>query len=107
MATPSLTPLEYLTKVNSGAADAFQALRKAVMSAGPLDAHTCELITLGAFVTAGNESSFKTHGRRLLKGGVSLDALRHAVLVTFAATATFGQVISSLKWIDDLGAEGK
>lgn len=106
MATPSgLTPVEYLNHFSHETADAFQALRKAVLAAGPLDAHTCELIALGALVTTGNEGSFKTHARRLLKEGVSPEALRHAVLVTFGATTTFSQISDGLHWVDDVIAK--
>jgi alkylhydroperoxidase/carboxymuconolactone decarboxylase family protein YurZ len=104
MSDRKLTPVEYLAQVNQGASDAFQALRKAVLQSGPLDAHTCELITLGAFATARVEGSFKTHARRLLKEGVKPEALRQAVLVTFAATTTFSSVVDALHWIDDLTA---
>ena len=100
-ATP-LTPVEYLAQFSPDAAQSFQALRKAVGSAGPLDANTCELIALGAFATIGAENSFKTHARRLLKEDVPADALRQAVLVTFAATTTFSSVIAALHWVDDL-----
>ena len=98
----TLTPVEYLAQVDGATADAFQALRKAVLAAGPLDAHTCELIALGAFATAGNAASFKTHARRLLKEGVAPAALRHAVLVTFGATTTFSQISDGLHWIDEV-----
>ena len=64
-----LTPLDYVKQFSSETGDAFQALRKAVLAAGPLDAHTCELIALGGLVTSGGEQSFKTHARRLLQGG--------------------------------------
>lgn len=101
----TLTPVEYLAQVNSATADAFQALRKAVLSAGPLDAYTCELIALGAFVTSGNEASFKTHARRLLKEGAAPAALRHAVLVTFGATTTFSQISDALHWVDEVAGK--
>ena len=102
----NLTAVEYLARINPGAATAFQTLRKAVVASGPLDSNTCELIALGAFATLGKESSFKTHSRRLLKEDVSPDALRQAVLVTFAATATFSSVIAALRWVDDLVENG-
>jgi len=105
MSATAFNPVEYLKRYSGASAEAFQALRKAVRTAGPLDAHTCELITLGALVTSGSEASFKTHARRLLKDGVTLDALRQAVLVTFAASTTFSQVIDGLRWIDHLDGE--
>lgn len=100
-----LTPVEKLAAVSPGAAQAFQDLRKAVLAAGPLDNHTCELIVLGAMVTAGHESSFKTHARRLLKEKVDPAALRQAVLVTFAATTSFTELSAGLRWIEEVLSE--
>jgi len=102
---PKLTPVEFLAKFSPAASNAFQDLRKAVLASGPLDHNTCELITLGAFATVGNEASFKTHARRLLKEKVAVEALRQAVLVTFAATATFSGVVAALRWVEDVAAE--
>jgi 4-carboxymuconolactone decarboxylase len=99
------SPVEYLRTHSADTAEAFQALRKAVMASGPLDEKTCELITLGALVTSESEGSFKTHARRLKREGVPLAALRQAVLVTFAASTTFAQVSAGLRWIDDVAAE--
>lgn len=100
-----LTPVEFLAQFSPKASAAFQDLRKAVLESGPLDHSTCELITLGAFATTGNESSFKTHARRLLREKVPIEAMRQAVLVTFAATTTFSAVVAALRWIEDVAAE--
>jgi alkylhydroperoxidase/carboxymuconolactone decarboxylase family protein YurZ len=100
-----LSPVDYMAQHCADAAAAFQALRKAVMAAGPLDAHTCELITLGALVTCESEASFKTHARRLVRDKVPVAALRQAVFVTFGASTTFAQVNAGLRWIDDVAAE--
>lgn len=99
------TPLDYLKEISSETGNAFQALRKAVMAAGPLDAHTCELIALGALVTSQGEQSFKTHARRLLRAGVPLAALRQAVLVTLGASTTLNQTLNGLRWIDQAQQE--
>lgn len=96
------TPVEYLRTISANSADAFQALRAAVVKSGPLDSHTVELIVLGGLVTAGSERSFRTHALRLLKDKVDPQALRQAVLVTLAASASFNQVISALEWVDDV-----
>jgi alkylhydroperoxidase/carboxymuconolactone decarboxylase family protein YurZ len=101
----NLTPLEYLRQFSPGATTAFQGLREAVTKSAPLDHNTCELITLGAFATARIEGGFKTHARRLLSNGVSPEALRQAVLVTFGATTTLTVALDDLHWIDDLIAE--
>ena len=54
-----LSPLDYVKQFSADTGAAFQALRKAVLGSGPLDAHTCELIVLGGLVTSGGEASFK------------------------------------------------
>lgn len=100
-----LSPLEHLKQVSADTGAAFQGLRQAVLAAGPLDAHTCELIALGGLVTAGHEHSFKVHARRLLAQGIAAAALRQAVLVTFAASTTFSQVHAGLTWIAQLEQE--
>jgi alkylhydroperoxidase/carboxymuconolactone decarboxylase family protein YurZ len=99
-----LTPLEYLSLFSPEATKSFQSLRDAVTKSGPLDNKTCELIVLGAFATARIEGGFKTHARRLLNDGVSPEALRQAVLVTFGATTTLTVVLDALHWIDELVA---
>lgn len=100
-----LTPLDYLKQISSETGNAFQALRKAAMAAGPLDAHTCELIALGGLVTSESEQSFKTHARRLLHAGVPLASLRQAVLVTLGASTTLNQALNGLRWIDQAQQE--
>jgi 4-carboxymuconolactone decarboxylase len=96
------TPVEYLRGIHAPSAEAFQALRKAVVASGPLDGRTVELIVLAGLVTAGSERSFRTHATRLLKDGVDPAAIRQAVLVTLGASASFNQVVTSLEWVDDL-----
>ena len=100
-----LSPLDYVKQFSADTGAAFQALRKAVLSSGPLDAHTCELIVLGGLVTSGGEASFKIHARRLLKEGVAVEALRQAVFVTLGASTTLAQVIAGLRWIDAVVSE--
>ncbi len=102
-----LTPLDYLKQVSGETGTAFQALRKAVMGAGPLDSHTCELIALGGLVTAGSEQSFKLHARRLLRADVPVASLRQAVLVTLGASTTLSQALDGLRWIDQVQQEPK
>lgn len=105
MSEGPLSPLDHLKQVSAETGSAFQALRKAVLGAGPLDAHTCELIVLGGLVTAGHEQSFKVHARRLLREGVPAAALKQAVLVTFAASTTFSQVFAGLTWVEQVEKE--
>ena len=104
--TQKLNPVQFVTQYNPEAAEAFQALRKAVTQ-GPLDEHACELIVIGALATSGEEGSFKIHARRLRKMGAPAEELRQAVLVTLAASTTFSQAVSSMRWVDDVYAEAE
>ncbi len=104
--TKKLNPVQFVTQYNPEAAEAFQALRKAV-GKGPLDEHTCELIVIGALATTGEEGSFKVHARRLRKMGAPAEELRQSVLVTLAASTTFSQAVSALRWVDDVYAESE
>ena len=96
-----MSPIEYLASISAESASAFQALRKSVLAAGPLDHTTCELVVIATMAVTGAEASFKVHARRLLKEGVELAAMRHAVLVTMAASTTFSQVGDALRWLDE------
>ncbi|HTJ95704.1 MAG TPA: carboxymuconolactone decarboxylase family protein [Pararobbsia sp.] len=95
------TPVEYLRSINPAAADAFVALRHAA-AAGPLDEHMCELVVLGTLAVTGQEGSFKVHAKRVIATGGDPAAIRQAVLATLGATTTFSQVVTALKWIDDV-----
>lgn len=101
MAARNLLPVEQVRKDNPTLADAFIALRNAAVS-GPLDETTCELILLAALATTGDEGSFKVHARRLSKLGADPSAMRQAVSSTLAATSRFGQMVSALRWIDQV-----
>jgi alkylhydroperoxidase/carboxymuconolactone decarboxylase family protein YurZ len=96
-----LNPIDYVRQYNPEAAEAFQALRKSAL-AGPLDETACELIVLGALINTGEQGSFKVHGRRLQKLGVPPEALRQAVMATVAASTTWSQVVTALRWVDEL-----
>lgn len=104
MTKTKLNPVQFVTQYNPDAAQAFQALRKAVVQ-GPLDERTSELIVIGALATSGEEGSFKVHARRLRAMDVPAEELRQAVLVTLAASTTFSQTVSALRWVDDVYAE--
>lgn len=99
---------EHLRRVDANTADAFKNLRDAVIAAGPLDFKTAELIMLGSFASAGYQPAVKAHAKRLHNElGVSREAIEHAVLVTFGATATLVRVTEALLWIDEALAESK
>ena len=107
MATESkpATAMDFVREHHGPSAEAFMALRKAVMSSGPLPAHVQELIVCGGFVATGQRGAFLTHARRALEGGAKPEELRQAVLVTLGATATFPQVAAALSWADEASGQ--
>jgi alkylhydroperoxidase/carboxymuconolactone decarboxylase family protein YurZ len=99
-----MNPTQHLASIDAPTADAFQALRKAVLASGPLDERISELIVTACFATTGHEASFKVHAKRLLAINVPVEEIRQAVLLTFGATTTFSDVSQALRWIDELAA---
>ena len=106
MATESRprTPMDVVQEHSAKTAEAFQALRRAVNEDGPLPTHIRELIVSAAFATQGEEGAFRTPARRALVAGASPEELRHAVLVTLGANATFPKVAAALRWVESLTA---
>ena len=99
-----MNPTQHLASIDAPTAQAFQALRAAVLAAGPLDERVSELVVTACFATTGHEASFKVHARRLLAMQVPVAEIRQAVLLTFGATTTFSDVSQALRWIDELVA---
>jgi 4-carboxymuconolactone decarboxylase len=68
---------------------------------GPLDAKTRRLIKLGTAVGLSSEGAVRSHARRALAEGVTIDELRHAVLIAFT-TVGFPTMIAAMKWVDEV-----
>jgi AhpD family alkylhydroperoxidase len=107
VADPILTqpPSSYLRDESPDAADAFRAMRDALLTAGPLDRITCELIVVAGLAANGWEYSFKHHSRQLLEMGADVAALKHAVLVSLGAVGAAFPLARALQWLRDLEAE--
>lgn len=82
--------------------ESFRAFRTSLESAGPLDARTRELILLGGFTVARQEGGFKTHCRRALELGASLEEVRHAAVISFGAISSLEATADALRWVDDV-----
>jgi len=98
------SPIEVLSQASPEAAEAFGALRQAVVK-GALDATTEELVVVAALAARGQLGSLAVHTRRALHHGVSADQLRQAVVVTLAAATLFGEAVAALRTIDDVVTE--
>ena len=99
----SQRPSEYLLQQAPRAGAAMREMREALMSSGPLDRRTCELIVIAGLATGGYEDSFKIHARRLLSLGATSEEMKHAVTVTLGASSVLFQVARAISWIDELG----
>lgn len=82
-------------------ARAFESLGIAVQEAGPLDAHTSELVKLALSVGASREGAVHSHTRRALEAGCSPDEIRHVVLLAII-TIGFPGAMAAMSWVDDV-----
>jgi len=69
---------------------------------GPLDAKTRRLIKLGIAIGLSSEGGVRSHARRALVEGTTVDELRHAVLLAFTTTVGFPTMIAAMKWVDEV-----
>ncbi len=82
-----------------GIAAGYDQLARDCHRGGPLDARTRRLIKLGIAIGLGSEGGVRSHARRALYEGISVEELRHAVLLTMT-TAGFPAMMAATKWID-------
>lgn len=87
-------------------AQAYSSLGDAVHAAGPLDEKTRALIKLGISAGARLEGAFHSHVRKALTAGVTVDEIRHAVLLALP-TIGLPSMMAALSWIDDVLNEEK
>src|SRR3954454_7620472 len=95
-------PSEFLRVAAPSASEHWGAFRQELLTSGPLDAQTCELILIAGFATAGYEDLFKFHAGRLLEAGATVDTVRHAVLITLGVSTTAFQMAGAMQWLDDI-----
>ncbi len=80
-------------------AEAYGELAGRIIRGGPLDDKTGELVKLGIAIGLGSEGAVRSHARRALDGGASVEELRHAVLLAMT-TAGFPAMIAAMKWVE-------
>ena len=86
--------------------DAYQKLGEAAKRAGPLDDKSVRLAKLALAIGAKSEGSTRSHVRRNLKAGVTMEEMRQ---VAYLAIATIGwsSAITALSWINSAEEERK
>jgi alkylhydroperoxidase/carboxymuconolactone decarboxylase family protein YurZ len=87
-------------------ADAYEALGDAVHAAGPLDEKTRALVKLGISAGARLEGAFHSHVRKALAVGVTVDEIKHAILLSLP-TIGLPSMMAALSWLDDVLVEEK
>lgn len=81
--------------------DAFQKVGDLCSQAGPIDAKTRHLIQLGVAVGAASKGSVRSHARRALDHGASIEEIRQAVLSAITIVG-FPAMIAAYGWVDEV-----
>ena len=84
---------------------AHESVARAADAAGPLDAKTCSLIKIGLSIGAGLESAVKSHVRRALQNGATLEEIEQAILLTMN-TCGFPRTVAAWTWAQEQFARG-
>src|SRR5690349_251390 len=96
--------LDRIRTVSPDVATAFRGLRKAIDSAGPLDAKQRELVLLAGFAATRNEGGFRVHCTRAVQAGASLPEVEHVVLMMLGTSLGLAPTVDVLRWAhEELG----
>jgi len=68
---------------------------------GPLDQKTRQLIKLGVAIGLNSKGGVRSHARQALEIGVTVDELRHCVLMSIT-TAGYPSMCAAMKWVDEV-----
>ncbi|MBM4165320.1 MAG: carboxymuconolactone decarboxylase family protein [Ignavibacteria bacterium] len=85
---------------------AYEALGKAVHSAGPLNEKTRALIKLAISVGGKLEGAVHSHTRKALNAGASPDEIRHVALLALP-TIGLPSMMAAMSWVNDILDERK
>jgi alkylhydroperoxidase/carboxymuconolactone decarboxylase family protein YurZ len=73
----------------------------ALDAAGPLDARTRRLVTLGIAIGSLADGAVRSNVRKALADGASAEEVRHAAVLA-VTTAGFPTAVAALGWIDEV-----
>lgn len=77
--------------------DAHESVAKSVDRAGPLDPKVCSLVKMGICIGAGLESAFRSHVRRAIRNGATVEEVEQAVLQAMN-TVGFPRTVAAWQW---------
>jgi alkylhydroperoxidase/carboxymuconolactone decarboxylase family protein YurZ len=87
--------------------DQYEKLARACHEAGPLDEKSRRLVKLGIAIGQQSEGAIKSHARRAIEEGTSVEEVRHAALLALT-TMGFPGMIAAIEWIEEvIEAKGK
>jgi 4-carboxymuconolactone decarboxylase len=84
---------------------AHESVARAADAAGPLDAKTCSLIKIGLCIGAGLESAAKSHVRRAVRNGATVEEIEQAILLAMN-TCGFPRTVAAWTWAQEQFARG-
>lgn len=95
---------QLLQERHPGFIKAVSQLGRAVRLEGPLDEKTVELLQMVTAAGLKLEGAVRSHARRALKAGASIEEIHHALIV-ITSTSGFPTVASAMSWIKDVTGE--
>ncbi len=73
--------------------------------AGPLDEKTRRLVKLGIAIGTKSEVAVKSHVKKAIKADISVDEIRHVVLLA-TTTIGFPEMFTASYWVDETLTQG-
>lgn len=86
--------------------NAYTALGKATIDAGPLDIRTAQLVKLGIAIGMRHEGAVHAHARKAIDAGCTVEELRHAAILG-TTTVGFPNMMAAYSWISDIVDENE
>ena len=80
---------------------AFENLKEAAKTAGPLDESLGQFIKLAASIAIKSEGATHSHARQLVELGFTPEEIRHAVLM-LTTTIGFPNTMAGMTWVNDV-----
>lgn len=87
-------------------AKAYEDLALACHRAGPLVEKERRLIKLGIAIGHQSEGAVKSHARRAIEAGASIEEVRHTVLLAMT-TIGFPAMVAANQWVEEIIAARK
>lgn len=94
-------PLEVMRATSEDIAAGFKDFRGTIAAFGPLNVRERELCLLAGYTTIRNEGSFRSHCGRAKAAGVTLEEVKHAVLLQFGSNIGISPIVETLQWAEE------